>query len=134
MIIRNIDLGILILRLSVGVLMLFHGIAKIFNGIEGIVNLVTKSGLPGFIAYGVYVGEVIVPIMLMIGLRTRIAALVFAFNMIVAALLAHPDDILTITQNGAWGIELIGLYIFGSIALFFTGGGKYSVTSMNKWD
>jgi len=134
MINKNLDLGFLILRLSVGVLMLFHGIAKLVNGIGGIENLLGKSGLPGFIAYGVYVGEVIVPIMLIVGFRTRLAGLVFAFNMLVAALLAHPEDILTITKNGAWGIELIGLYLFGSIALFFTGGGKYGLSSKNKWD
>lgn len=49
---RNIDLGILILRLSVGVLMLLHGIAKLQHGAEGIEALVAGSGLPTFVAYG----------------------------------------------------------------------------------
>ena len=33
-----------------------------------------------------------------------------------------------------WGVELLGLYLFGSAALFFTGGGKYAFSSSSRWD
>ena len=131
---KNIDLGILILRITLGGLMLFHGIAKIIYGIDGIQGMLTAKGLPGFIAYGVYVGEIIVPLLLIIGFRTRIAALIFAFNMLVAMLLAHAGDILTLSKHGGWAVELIALFLFGALALFFTGAGKYAFSTAHKWD
>ena len=55
----NADLGRLLLRLTLGFCVLFHGIAKIQGGVEGIAHDLIALGLPGFIAYGVYVGEVL---------------------------------------------------------------------------
>jgi len=131
---KNIDLGILILRITLGGLMLFHGIAKIIYGIGGIQEMLTAKGLPGFLAYGVYIGEIIVPLLLIIGFRTRIAALIFAFNMLVAMLLAHAGNIFTLSKHGGWAVELIALFLFGAVALFFTGAGKYALSTSNKWD
>ncbi len=37
--------------------MLFHGLHKLFAGIDGISGMLIAKGLPGFIAYGVLVGE-----------------------------------------------------------------------------
>lgn len=131
---QNIHFGLLILRLTLGVLMLFHGYAKIINGVEGIENTLIDKGLPGFIAYGVYVGEVIAPLMMIVGFRTRLAALIFAFNMLVAALLAHPNDIFALTDRGIYSLETLALFLFGGLALFFTGGGKFAVSSKSWWD
>jgi len=131
---KNQDLGLLILRLTLGLLMLLHGIAKIIYGVEGIRGMLTSKGLPSFLAYGVYVGEVIVPILIILGFRTRIAALIFAFNMLVAMLLAHSGDIFSLSKHGGWAVELIALFLFGGLALFFTGGGKYGLSNTNKWD
>lgn len=126
--------GLLILRISLGVLMLLHGIAKITGGVEGIENNLIGKGLPGFIAYGVYVGEVIVPLMMIVGFRTRLAALIFAFNMLVAAVLAHPGDIFALTERGIYALETLALFLFGGLALVFTGGGKFAVSSKSWWD
>ncbi|MGE4517838.1 MAG: DoxX family protein, partial [Arcobacteraceae bacterium] len=56
------DFGKLLLRLMVGGLMLFHGIAKINGGIDFIITKVTQEGFPEFLAYGVYIGEVVAPL------------------------------------------------------------------------
>ena len=53
------DAGKLLLRLAVGGLMLFHGIHKLIDGVDGISGMLAAQGLPGFIAYGVLVGEVV---------------------------------------------------------------------------
>ena len=82
------DIAKLILRLTVGGLMVFHGVAKLFGGIDGIKQALAAHKLPGVLAYGVYVGEVIAPILLIAGLWTRAAALVIAINMVVAETLA----------------------------------------------
>lgn len=131
---RNIDLGLLVLRLSIGILMLLHGISKLMHGADGIEQMVMASGLPSFIAYGVYVGEVIAPLFIIFGYGTRIAAAVFLFNMIVAVGMAHAGDIFSLSQSGGWAIELQGLYIFGALALMFTGAGKYALSNKKIWD
>jgi putative oxidoreductase len=131
---QRINAGLLLLRFTLGILMFLHGYSKIVNGVEGIENNLIEKGLPGFIAYGVYVGEVIAPLMMIVGFRVRLASLVFAFNMLVAALLAHPDEIFALTSRGVWAIEKIGLFFFGALVLVITGGGKYSITTNSKWD
>ena len=62
------DIAKLLLRLSVGLLMLFHGVEKIINGINGVKHLTRSAGFPEFFAYGVYIGEVIVPIFIILGI------------------------------------------------------------------
>src|SRR6056297_2946219 len=131
---NSLSTGLLILRISLGVLMLLHGIAKITGGVEGIENNLIGKGLPGFIAYGVYVGEVIVPLMMIVGFRTRLAALIFAFNMVVAAVLAHPSLIFALTERGIYALETLALFLFGGLALFFTGGGKFAISTKSWWD
>jgi putative oxidoreductase len=122
------DIGKLLLRLSIGGLMLFHGIAKLRGGVGPIEGLLQSKGMPGFLAYGTYIGEVVAPILILIGLWTRPAALILCFLMVMAIGLVHPAQVMTVDRTGAWGIELNMLYFLGALALFFTGAGKYSVT------
>lgn len=131
---KNIDLGLLILRVSIGGLMLLHGIAKLQHGAGFIEDVVVGAGLPSFIAYGVYVGEVIAPLFILLGLGTRVASLIFAGNCLVAALLVHSQDIFTLNEQGGWTVELLGLFFFGALALIFTGGGKYTISNKYIWD
>ncbi|MEI2414543.1 DoxX family protein [Orrella sp. JC864] len=122
------DAGKLVLRLSIGILMLFHGLFKLANGIGGIQGMVAGAGLPGFFAYGVYVGEVIAPILLILGLFTRPAAILVAINMLVAILLAHASQLGQFTKMGGWALELQGLFLFGAIAIALMGGGRYGLS------
>ena len=131
---KNTDLGLLVLRLSIGILMLLHGIAKLTHGAGGIEQMLEGMGLPAFIAYGVYIGEVIAPLFIIFGYGTRVAAAIFAFNMIVAVGMAHSGDIFTLSKSGGWTIELQGLYFFGAVALIFTGAGKYALSNKHIWD
>lgn len=128
------NIGLLILRLTIGGLMLFHGYDKLSHGIDGIINLLIKNGLPGFTAYTVFLGELIAPILLILGYRTRLASLFIALTMVTAILLAHSDDIFKLGDHGNWALELNGLYLFGSLAILFLGGGTIGLSSSNKWD
>lgn len=130
----NISIGIFILRLSAGILMLMHGVSKITHGIGGIVNMLEDSGIPRVLGYGVYIGEILAPLLLIVGYKTRIAAVIFTINCLVAMILVHSEDILSIGKHGNWGVELLGLYLFSSLALFFTGGGKIAVSVNGRWD
>ncbi len=125
----NADLGLLILRLAIAVVLLFHGVFKAANGIDWMSGMLTDVGLPAFIRYGVFVAELVAPVLLIVGLWTRLAALVITFNMVMAIFLALRDQLFAIKRSGGgWGVELEALIALGALALFFTGAGKYSVS------
>jgi putative oxidoreductase len=122
------NVGKLILRLMLGVLMLFHGYKKYQSGIDGIKKLVVTNGLPEFLAYGVYVGEILVPILIIIGLYTRISSLIYALTMAVAIFLAHSSHLFSLNaKTGGLIIETPLLFMLGAIALMFLGAGRYSI-------
>jgi putative oxidoreductase len=121
------DLGKLVLRLTLGIFTLLHGIAKISGGIGAIEKMVQGSGMPGFFAYGVYVGEVLAPVLVILGLYARIGAAVIVVNMLFAILLAHRADLFLIGQAGGWALELQGFFLFTALALVMMGPGRYSI-------
>lgn len=123
------DIGKLLLRLTVGILMLFHGVEKIIHGIGGIKHLTVSAGLPEFVAYGVYVGEVIAPIFIILGLYARVASLFLAVNMMMAIFLAYGKGLFAIGQHGALVSELPLFYLLLSISIFLLGSGKYAVNA-----
>ena len=121
------DIGKLVLRLALGILILLHGIAKLMNGIAPIEGMVTAMGLPGVVAYGVYAGEVLGPLLLIVGFHARIGAVLIAVNMLFAFALAHTHELASLTGSGGWALELQGMFLFGAIALALTGPGRISV-------
>lgn len=127
------DSGKLLLRVSVAGLMLFHGWAKLTGGVGGVQDMLSGAGLPSFLAYGVYVGELLVPLMMIVGLFTRIASLVFAFNMIVAIALGHAGELLSLNQYGGWAIELPLLYLLGAVAVALMGPGRCAIPPFTGW-
>lgn len=126
---KSDDLAKLILRLAIGFLILFHGLTKIMNGIDPVISMVSARGLPSFIAYGVYAGEVIAPILVIIGLYTRPAALVIVINMLFAFFLTHMGQLSTFNRAGGWTPELPALFLIGALVIFLGGAGKYCLNS-----
>ena len=125
--------GKLLLRLTVAGLMLFHGVDKAVNGIGGISGMLAGKGLPTFLAYGVYVGELVVPVLIIAGLFTRISSLIFAFNMLVAIALAHAGDLFSLGEHGEWAVELPMFYLLTAIAIVLLGPGRYAVKPTVGW-
>lgn len=123
------DIAKLLLRLSVGIMMFFHGIEKIIHGISGVKQLTLNAGLPEFLAYGVYIGEVVVPIFIILGLYARVASVFLALNMVMAIFLAYRGSLFALGEHGAPVIELPFFYLVLSVAIFLLGSGKYSVNS-----
>ena len=129
------DVAKLVLRLTVGLLILLHGISKIQGGPGFILDIVEKAGLPDPFGYLVYVGEVLAPILVIVGLWTRVAAVVIAINMIVAVLLVHTGQLLELSPEGGWALELQGLYLAVPIAIALLGAGRYSVGGVHgRWN
>lgn len=127
------DFGKLLLRLAVGGLMLFHGLHKLFDGVGGISNMLVAKGLPGFIAYGVLVGEVVAPCLLILGVLTRPAALVLAFTMVVAWLMVGTGKTFALDAVGAWAIESQVYFFVGALAIAFLGAGRYAIGGNSAW-
>jgi putative oxidoreductase len=107
--------------------MLLHGLGKISSGAASILDLMTRMGLPPALGYLVYVGEVLAPLLLILGLWTRPAALVVAVNMVVAVLMVHGAQLGEFTKNGGWALELQGFYFFTAVAIALLGAGRFSV-------
>ena len=129
------DTGKLILRVTVAVLLVMHGIAKMQNGIGWMGGMLQAHHLPAFVGYGVYVAEVIAPILLILGLFTRLAALVIAFDMFMAIVLVQSDKFFARNQGGGWAVELEMFFWLASVAIFFLGGGRYAVRKgQPRWD
>jgi len=124
---RGIDTALLILRLVLGILILLHGISKLPPPPEMIAGVLAKANLPTVLAYGVYVGEIVAPILLIVGVWTRLAAVVIAINMVVAVLIAHTGQLFSMGAQGGYALELQAMYLFVAIALALTGAGRLSV-------
>ena len=94
--------GKLLVRLAVGGLLLFHGVAKILHpdSLGFISKMLVGVDLPGELAYGVYIGEIVAPLMIVLGVYCRLGGLVAAVNMLVAIWLAHSGDIFSLGEHG----------------------------------
>lgn len=127
------DLGKALLRIVLGVLILMHGIAKVTgaSGIGFVSKVVADAGLPAWVAYGVYLGEIVAPILLIIGLWSRLAALVVALNMLFAIALVHTKDLGMLSNTGGWALELQGMYLGAALAVLLLGAGRLSVGGIN---
>ena len=121
------DITKLFLRLTVGIMMLFHGLHKIIHGIGGVKELTVAAGLPEFLAYGVYVGEVVIPIFILLGAYARAASLILALNMAMAIFLAYGNSLFALGKHGAPVFELPFLYLVLSLMIFVFGSGKYAL-------
>ena len=127
------DIGLLLLRIALGGILLFHGISKLGNGVEWMKQPLGQLGLPGVLAYGSYIAEVISPILIILGFLTRPAALVVAFDMLMAVILVLRSQVFALKpMGGGWAIELEAIIFFMGVAFFFLGSGKYSL-SRGKW-
>jgi putative oxidoreductase len=123
------DIGKLILRVTVGGLVLFHGFAKLGNSgaLDWIGRQLADAGLPSVIAYGVFIGEIVGPLMVMAGVYCRVGAVLIIVDMGFALGLAHLAEILTLNEQGGYALELQVLFAFGAAALAFFGSGRYAV-------
>ena len=129
------DVGKLVLRSALAFLILFHGISKVIGGAGFITGMVAKIGLPPALGYLIYVGEVVAPLLVLFGIWARAGAAVIAINMIVALLLVHTQQLLDITENGGWALELQGMYLSAAIAVALLGAGRYSIAgAQGKWN
>jgi putative oxidoreductase len=123
------DIGKLILRVALGVLILLHGIAKLRGGIDFISQSVAAAGLPPLLAYAVYAGEVLAPLLVISGWQARLGAALIAVNMAFAMGLVHRGEMLDLGKSGGWALELQGMFLAAALAVALIGPGRYGFGS-----
>jgi len=121
------DFGKLILRVTVSGLILFHGVNKIIHGVAWMGAPLEALHLPAWIAYGVFIGEVVAPLFLIAGVGARIAALVIMVNMVMAVVLEAHRLAFAINRSGGWGLELEAFYFLTAAACAFLGPGRLRI-------
>ena len=120
---RQLDLGLAVLRLAVATIFIKHGYQKLFVfGFAGVTGAFTHMGvpLPGVMGPLIAVLEFFGGIALLIGFLTRLVTLGFVLDMLGAIVLVK-------LKGGFSGYELEFLLCVSSLALFFTGAGRFSV-------
>lgn len=131
----NNDIGLLILRLTLGVVMLPHGLQKTLGwfggyGFAGTFNYFTESaGLPAVVAVLVILAESLGALGLIFGAATRLGALGIASVMTGAIAMVHWKHGFFMNwfgQQGGEGFEYHLLAIGIAIVLLVKGGGALS--------
>lgn len=127
---KSETLGKLILRLTLGLLILFHGVSKALHPVGAITYIggqLAAAHLPTYLVYGVFIGELLAPLMIILGVYARIGGLFVVINMIFAVTLVHTGQLLSLSKTGGWALELQGFYLLTGLALFFLGSGKIAL-------
>jgi putative oxidoreductase len=122
------NIGKLLLRLMLGGMLLFHGIDKALHGIAFLKGIMHVHGLPEALAYGVFVGEILAPIFLIIGWQSRVWAGVIVVNMAFAVYLTQWSAMLKLGEHGAWAVETPMFYLLSALVVMFLGSGKYAIS------
>ncbi|MDR2511039.1 MAG: DoxX family protein [Bacteroidales bacterium] len=124
---KTSDLAKLMLRLAVGGLMLFHGVHKLLDGFAGIKAMLAASSLPDWLWFGVIVGELLAPVLLLLGVWTKIASLFVMGTMFFSMYIAFGMGSFELTKTGGLVAELNLLYLFAAFAILLFGHGKYAL-------
>ncbi len=124
-----LDLGVLTLRIVVGVVMIAHALPKLFWKRE----LFNQKWLN---EYGLPLGSVVLTgvvqltggLLICLGVYTRLAALVLVLNMLVATYISiwkHGESFLSTPEGKGWDVNF--LLVGALVALIFLGGGAWSL-------
>ena len=114
-------LALLILRIGFGGFMLTHGIPKIERLFESPVKFTDPFGIGDTATLILTIfGEVVAPIFIIIGYKTKLASIPSIITMAVAAFVIHAKDDLGTKEHAL-------LFMIAFIAIFLAGPGKYSV-------
>jgi putative oxidoreductase len=126
----NSDLGLLIIRVTLGGIIFFHGFHKLTHSLDEQIGDLVSGGLPGQLIYFVYVSEVLAPVLIVLGVLTRLSSLsIIATMIVIFYVLPFPVGL---DAHGALTIESQLFFLLLPIALFFTGPGRYTLKKNNS--
>lgn len=115
------NIGLALLRIVPSLMMLSHGYPKLQKLLSGDMEFANPLGIgEGPSLFLCVIGEFVAPILLIVGYKTRVAAIPALITMLVAAIVVHGDDPFG-SQEKAW------LYAVVFLSVMLLGPGKYSI-------
>ena len=115
----NRSLGLVLIRVAVGLVFLIHGWQKIGN-IPGVEGMMANFGLPGGTGFVIAWLEVVGGAAMILGVFTRVFGVIFGIEMLVAIYLTGID-------KGYRPHELEIVLMLLSFGVALAGSGRYSV-------
>ncbi|MDB5823564.1 MAG: DoxX family protein [Herminiimonas sp.] len=123
--------GAALLRLSLGVMWLAHALLKLFVfTLPGTAAFFQSIGFAGWMAYPVFLVELVGGLALVFGIYARQAALLLVPVMAVAAWVHFPNGWAHTSAGGGW--EYPVFLIFASIAVWLIGDGSFALRRSNR--
>jgi len=115
------NIGLAIFRIIPSVMMLTHGIPKLQKLIHGDIKFTDPIGIGEIPSlFLTVISEFICPLLIIIGYKTRLAAIPAVITMFVAAVIVHGTDAFDVKEKAL-------LYLTFFIAIILLGPGKYSI-------
>ena len=116
-------------RIFISALFLISAYNKLFS-VEGSIGWMEGVGVPGFLIYPAIILEIILPVLVIIGYKTKISAVLLAIFSIATALIFHLDfsnqmQIIALLKN----FGLAGGFIFIAI----NGPKDWAIDKENKY-
>jgi len=135
---KEVDLGLLVLRIAVGGSLIYYGCQKMFglfagHGFPQTIQMYAKMGFPPLFGTLSIFAEFFGSLGLITGTLTRVAALGVSVNMAVATwvVLKKPDIIANIFKyvlmTDAQTLNYPLLLCLGALAILLTGAGRFSI-------
>jgi|SRR6266478_2658716 len=123
---RHVDIAAGLLRTGLGVMFIAHALLKYFVfTLPGTVQYFESIGLPGALAYATIAAELVGGVLLILGVYTRVVALVL-LPILLGALWAHfHNGWLFTAPKGGW--EYPAFLALVAIVVGFLGGGRYAL-------
>ncbi|MGG0718011.1 DoxX family protein [Robertmurraya massiliosenegalensis] len=129
-----VDIGILLIRLVIGILFIGHGAQKLFgwfggNGLNGTGGWFESIGIKPGITMALLAGlvEVVGGILFAIGLLTPLAGILIAGTMVVSIVKVHGTNGLWAQANGyEYNLTLMAV----AIGVALIGPGQYALDSL----
>ena len=121
---KNYQVGLLLLRIGMSGLMLTHGIPKLLRLLEGDMSFGDPLGIGSSLSFVlVVIAEFLCPILIILGIRTRLATIPVIITMLVALFLVHWNDPIADKEKAL-------LYLTGFLTIALAGGGKYTIKKL----
>lgn len=115
------DIALLLLRVGFSGMMLTHGIPKLAKLGDSPIEFADPIGVGSTLSLILtLIGEVLAPALILIGFKTKLAAIPAAITMLVAAFVVHLSDPIGTKEKAL-------LYLIGFLVIFLAGPGKYSI-------
>ena len=110
-------------RIFISLIFLIAGVGKIFN-YEGTIGYMESFGVSGYFLITAIIIEILFPLLVIIGYKTKLAAIILALFSILLAVIFHTDfsnqmQLMSFLKN----LAIAG----GFLIIFVRGAGKYSI-------